>query len=243
VNTIVAKQDNFPASGDKQHFKAGIFSAWLRRTRVMLLKDSGVSVPCGLCRGCCTSSKFVHIRPEEVQTLSRIPDELLFAAPFLPKGTMVLGYDKNGHCPMLIENRCSIYEYRPLTCRNYDCRIFCAAGILPDKNDSRIRKQVQSWQFSYPYANEHALHKAVRDGARFITHHAGNFPGKRIPTDLGQLAILALKVYELFLDSPTDRVRSDNEIANAIVQANAAFETKRNQLKPIQSETGGKTTR
>lgn len=38
-----------------------------------------------------------------------IPAELLFPAPGLPKGHVLLGYDANGHCPMLAEGGCSIF--------------------------------------------------------------------------------------------------------------------------------------
>ena len=53
----------------------------------------------------------------------------------MPKGNMLLGYDENGHCPMLIDDKCSIYEHRPITCRSYDCRIFPAAGIVAGDDD------------------------------------------------------------------------------------------------------------
>ena len=35
-----------------------------------------------------------------------------------------MGYDERGHCPMLVDGDCSIYEHRPRTCRTYDCRVF-----------------------------------------------------------------------------------------------------------------------
>ncbi|HET7720760.1 MAG TPA: YkgJ family cysteine cluster protein, partial [Acidimicrobiales bacterium] len=99
---------------------AGRFSTWLVRI--------GVDVPCGTCTACCTSSQFVHIGPDERDTLSRIPKALLFPAPGQPKGHVVMGYDERGHCPMFVDGACSIYEHRPRTCRTYDCRVFPAAG-------------------------------------------------------------------------------------------------------------------
>ena len=62
-------------------------------------------MPCGTCTACCTSSQFVHIGPDEVDTLAHIPAELLFPAPRMPKGHVLLGYDERGHCPMLIDER------------------------------------------------------------------------------------------------------------------------------------------
>ena len=56
--------------------------------------EASSDVACGYCTACCTSSQFVHIGPEEASTLAHIPSELLFAAPRLPKGHLVLGYDQ-----------------------------------------------------------------------------------------------------------------------------------------------------
>src|SRR4051812_18756771 len=104
---------------------AGEFSSWLRHTRRALhLKTVGADVPCGECTGCCRSSLFIHIKPEETRARARIPKALQFPAPGLPKGNVLMGYNKKGECPMLVDGKCSIYEDRPQTCRDYDCRIF-----------------------------------------------------------------------------------------------------------------------
>ncbi len=73
----------------RRDLPAGGFSSWLRRTRVALLEEDGADVPCGECSACCTTSHFVHVRPEETQTLARIPRELLFPAPGLPDGNVL----------------------------------------------------------------------------------------------------------------------------------------------------------
>src|SRR5262249_23063586 len=111
---------------------AGDFSTWLAATRRALGSDADVDVPCGTCTAGCTASYFIHVRPDETRTLARIPKALLFPAPGLPKGHKVMGYGENGHCPMLVDNACSIYADRPQTCRTYDCRVFPASGIEPD---------------------------------------------------------------------------------------------------------------
>ena len=131
------------------------FLSWLRRTRQAQRTDEGISVPCGACRACCTSSYFIHIRPDETETLAKIPQELLFAAPGLPKGHVVLGYDKNGHCPMFIDNQCSIYADRPQTCRTYDCRIFPATGIPAGSEKPLIAQQAGRWKFAFPTTQDH----------------------------------------------------------------------------------------
>jgi uncharacterized protein len=123
---------------------AGAFSSWLIRMREILTEGGAADVPCGGCVGCCASSKFIHIGPREKRTLSRIPKKFLFPAPLLPKGTMLLGYDEKGRCPMLVRGKCTIYEYRPHTCRTYDCRVFSAAGVEPEDDEKGlIRKQVR----------------------------------------------------------------------------------------------------
>ncbi|MGZ4755734.1 MAG: hypothetical protein ACXWA9_12555, partial [Acidimicrobiia bacterium] len=89
---------------------AGGFSAWLAGMERALAGEGESDVPCGGCTACCTSSQFIHIEPDETRTLARIPAALLFPAPQMPKGNVLLGYDEHGHCPMLVDDECSIYE-------------------------------------------------------------------------------------------------------------------------------------
>ena len=175
---------------------AGGFSARLDRTRAALVDDSGADVSCGECTACCTTSHFVHVRPDETGTLARIPRELLFAAPGLPPGNVLLGYDKHGRCPMLVADGCSIYEHRPLTCRNYDCRVFAAAGIAADQQAITLR--ARRWKFDYPARDDRDRHASVRAAAAFLRTHAGEFPAAAALRDPVHVAILAVKVYEVF---------------------------------------------
>ena len=118
------------------------FSEWLAEFDA----TSEAQVPCGACTACCTSSQFVHIEPDETETLARVPAGLRFPAPGLPKGHIVLGYDEQGHCPMLVDGACSIYEHRPRTCRTYDCRVFAVTGVEPD-GQPVIAARVREWRF------------------------------------------------------------------------------------------------
>jgi hypothetical protein len=102
-------------------------------------------VPCGACTACCTSSQFVLIEPDERDAIAHVPAELRFRAPGLPKGHFVLGYDEHGHCPMLVDGDCSIYEHRPRACRTYDCRIFAVTDVVPDQ--PAIAERVHDWEF------------------------------------------------------------------------------------------------
>ena len=144
---------------------AGVFSSWLEEMQGALRGDHGADVPCGECTACCTSSQFIHIAPDETDTLAHIPRALLFPAPHMPRGHVLMGYDEHGRCPMLIENRCSIYAHRPRTCRTYDCRVFAAAGLEPADDKPLIAVQVRRWRFRHPTERDRVLHEAVTAAA------------------------------------------------------------------------------
>jgi hypothetical protein len=109
--------------------------AWLVRLGDSLEGTAEMDVPCGDCTACCTSAQFVHLTPDDTAALEVIPRELLFPAPGLPEGHLLLGHDEDGRCPMLIDGACSIYSRRPRTCRTYDCRVFAVAGVVADQPD------------------------------------------------------------------------------------------------------------
>ncbi len=163
---------------------AGDFSSWLADLRGSLRGEHGSVVPCDGCTACCTSSQFVHIAPDETDTLAHIPAELLFPAPGRAAGHVVLGYDERGHCPMLVDHACSIYQHRPRTCRVYDCRVFAAAGVLPDSAPDRqaaIARRASRWQFSFPTDADRQAHAAVAAAARYLQEAAARPPGTRAP--------------------------------------------------------------
>jgi len=72
---------------------AGRFSVWLRDMEATLRGERDSDVPCNGCTACCEASQFVHVEPDEADALTHIPAELLFPAPRLPAGHMVMGYD------------------------------------------------------------------------------------------------------------------------------------------------------
>ncbi len=124
-------------------------------------------VPCGDCTACCTASQFVHVGPDEHDALTHIPPALLFPAPGLPRGHVLLGYDERGHCPMLVDGACSIYEHRPRVCRTYDCRVFPATGLVPD-DKPLITQRARRWRFSHPSGEDRRRHDAVRAEATLL---------------------------------------------------------------------------
>ncbi len=148
---------------------AGEFVAWLDGMLAALRGEAESDVPCGSCTACCTSSQFIHIGPDETDALAHIPAALVFPAPNLPPGHMVMGYDERGHCPMLVDNRCTVYEHRPRTCRTYDCRVFPAAGLLPDEpTKAAIAAQAGRWRFTHGSRAATAAHDDVRAAAAVL---------------------------------------------------------------------------
>jgi hypothetical protein len=133
---------------------------WLVELGHALVDEQDMDVPCGTCSACCTSSQFVHVAPEDIEARRRIPEELLFPAPGLPDGHLIMGHDARGHCPMLVDGRCSIYDARPRTCRTYDCRVFAAAGVAPSDQPD-IAAQVQTWTVE-PDEGDEALLDRIR---------------------------------------------------------------------------------
>lgn len=160
---------------------------------------------------------FIRIKPEETQTIHRIPHALLFPAPGLPKGNVLLGYDDQGHCPMLVEDKCSIYENRPQTCRDYDCRIFAATGVSVDvETQAEIANRVKAWAFSYDDGGREE-HRIVKEAAAFLHENRDLFPKGSIPTYPVQLAALAVRIYRVFSRRTPDV--PDAVIAQKIISA------------------------
>jgi uncharacterized protein len=121
------------------------FTSWRDALRRSLEDGKSTGVPCDGCTACCRSHQFVLIEADEDETLKRIDARLLADAPGRPPGWKVLGFDRDGRCPMLGDSGCTIYEDRPRTCRVYDCRIFAAAGVVPDQ--PLVADRLQAWAF------------------------------------------------------------------------------------------------
>jgi len=181
---------------------AGSFSVWLSGMQAAIDGRGESDVPCGDCVACCTSSQFIHIGPDETDPLSVIPEELLFPAPMMPAGHVLMGYDESGSCPMLIEGQCSIYEHRPQTCRTYDCRVFPAAAVGLNDDDNLVSLRARRWRFEHPAPRDELEHHAVRAAARHISEHGDARDENRIPTNSTQLAVLAIRRHGDFLNGP-----------------------------------------
>lgn len=206
-----------------QLLSAGNFSAWLRAMRAALAGGPGMNVACGDCVGCCTSSYYIKVRPQET-ALRHIPREHLQAVDHAAgnaPGTQLLGYDAAGHCRMFDGRGCSIYAHRPDTCRTYDCRIFAAAGMDAGEGRRMINERVASWRFDYASDDERAQHRAVTAAASFLRQHPVRFPGGHVPSRPADIAVLAVKSYQVFLDPPG---KHDETVAG-VIEACRRFDT------------------
>ncbi len=187
---------------EEPRLAAGAFSTWLHEAERAIAGQADAEVPCGTCTACCTSSQFVHIGPDETETLAHIPKALLFPAPLLPRGHLLLGYDERGHCPMLVEGLCSIYEHRPRTCRTYDCRVFPAAGLALEGDPAKaaIADRARQWDFDHLTDRDQVEHQAVQAAARFLDARRNELPESAVPANTTQLAALAIEIHGLFLE-------------------------------------------
>lgn len=189
--------------------------------RAALAGSSGMDVACGDCRGCCTSSYFIKVRAHETATIARIGADKLRPVPGSTNGNLLMGFDAQGHCFMFANGGCSIYQHRPETCRTYDCRVYAAAGMNAGPDKSVINERIASWQFEYPSPLDRDEHRAVTAAANFIRQHPVRFPGGHVPSRPSEIAVLAVKSYEVFLDQPA----TDAEISTAIVEACRRFDS------------------
>jgi hypothetical protein len=101
-------------------------------------------------------------------------------------------------------NRCSIYEDRPRTCRRYDCRIFAATGIPVADNQPEVADRVREWKFTYATKAAREQHRRVKAAALFLQAKRELFPSGTLPSHPTSLAAFALHVHPLFAAPQTD---------------------------------------
>lgn len=184
---------------DSRPLPAGDFGPWLVEVQGAIRGEHPSEVPCGTCTGCCSSSQFIHIGPDETDTLAHVPAEVLFPAPGLPEGHVLMGYDEHGRCPMLVDELCTVYEHRPRTCRSYDCRVFTATGLSPDESKVLITRRVRRWVFRDPDGVATVQRDAVRMAAVRLGDMLDEDPEVLIPRNPTQLAALAIELHHEFL--------------------------------------------
>ncbi len=117
---------------------------------------------------------------------------------------------------MLVDDRCSIYEDRPQTCRKFDCRVLAAAGLEPDgPGQDALAERVRRWRFDVDDEHDRAVRDAVRAAVAFLEAHPECFEPGRNPVNAVQRSVTALAVYELFLDTDGRVVEPDVDTVRA----------------------------
>jgi len=90
-----------------------------------------IVLPCESCTACCRGQmRAVVIYPDE--------DSSRWQTRRLPKPRLdwrILANEENGDCVYITDAGCSIWEDRPRSCRQYDCR------VEMDRLDEHIAKQ------------------------------------------------------------------------------------------------------
>lgn len=167
--------------------------------QAVLRNERDANVPCDGCVGCCVSSYQIPLRPSDQVALSSVPDRYLRWP--VDGGRVRMDHREDGTCPMLEAGRCSIYADRPRTCRDYDCRLYAAAGLMPDGHRPVIQQRVSEWQFVYEDDVALARAAGVRRAADFIRAHREHFPAAMRAHSAAAVAVLAVKVYALFVDA------------------------------------------
>lgn len=186
---------------------AGEFSSWIEEFTRTMRGVGGGSVPCGECVGCCTSAKFIHIRPTDKDAINVIPKELMFQAPGLPNGYYLLGYNEEGHCPLFKSGKCSIYNSRPETCRQYDCRVLAATNVRVTDESEEITRKVNSWEFEFSSDESIELHNSVKLAAEFLSNYKNEFPDGYLPSQSTQLSVMAIRVHSIFIGHTMDSAK------------------------------------
>lgn len=205
---------------------AGEFGAWLERARGVLRGEGESDVPCGDCTGCCRASWYIRIRPKDRPAIVGLAQAYLVKPDNIEAGDSLLAWREDGSCPMLVNERCTIYAQRPMTCRDFDCRVFTAAGLeTGDERRATIDARVRAWRFSYTSEHSRRLHEAVRRAAAFIRERRESFPdrGRALPVQATGIAVLAIKACEVFLDEDLHTL-DDEAIARRMVQVGRRFD-------------------
>lgn len=165
--------------GERQNARdAGEFGSWLEGFRSALRDGAAMDVPCDGCTACCRSGKLIPVEPDEADALAHIDAGCLVPMPGEPS-RHVLKHAQSGRCSQLTEDGCAVYAHRPRACRAYDCRIFPAAGVVPDS--PLITERASQWQFSYASSDSRDRHDAVRMAA-VVLGFPGGLSGPASPT-------------------------------------------------------------
>lgn len=202
---------------------AGDYLEWLESTLASLVGRKDAVVPCGDCQACCRAGYFIPVRKDDWAARKVIPSKLLVHLPMNDAhGTALLVTTRDGRCAVHQNGGCSIYPHRPQACREYDCRIFAAAGVTA--GSLRVDARAERWRFQYRSAASRRAHSATRAVARLMIEHADAFPGRRAPTRPADIAVAALKAHRVPLAEDHETL-TPTEAARRVVDACHAFDS------------------
>ena len=85
----------------------------MKQKRLEFHKDN--VVPCNGCVQCCKHHTLVVIMPQFGDDISKYKCDM---GDF----GLQLKHRPNGDCVHLVNNKCEVYENRPIMCRQFDCR-------------------------------------------------------------------------------------------------------------------------
>ena len=118
------------------------------------------NVPCGGCRGCCRAGYAIGLSKIEAMEL---PHHVI-------DGHAVILPMPDGACPFLVNEECSIYTKRPVSCRQFDCRDFAMAAVKITEQDSarglgvgEINASIERFRTEYGDVSSVVMAKIARD--------------------------------------------------------------------------------
>lgn len=213
-----------------ERINAGAFGEWLAAMRAVLRGERDADVPCGDCVGCCISAYPIPLRPDDQLAREQVPEQWLIG-PAVPGERWLMGFREDGSCPFMVEHRCSVYVGRPQTCRDYDCRVYAAAGLLPDGDRPVIVERVGAWEFAYASDDERRAAEAVREAAHFIHANHALFPPAMRAGSATAAAVLSIKIYPLFVDGAQAQ-QSVEQLLQRVIDAARDFDAASAEVSP-----------
>jgi hypothetical protein len=138
---------------------AGRPAVWYAQRVITKTVTGEASVPCGTCTACCRTYSAVVLQPGE-------PTEGLKLVP----GTRQLQKQADGmRCVHLMDDgKCEVYERRPRACRDYDCRAWYFAGVMPPADDDKVeplRRAIRRWRTHIETEDDALILYAMRRAA------------------------------------------------------------------------------
>ena len=149
-------------TSDGGDLDAGDFLAWVTGMQAALRSEQS-SPTCNSCAACCRSSQFIHIAPDETDTLAHIPAELLFPRRSARPATSSSATTNAGiaRCWSTTSARSTSIAHRPVAPTTV--RVFPAAAVeIEDAAKAHLAQQTRRWRFSYPAPDDRRRHDAVR---------------------------------------------------------------------------------